>query len=1739
MIFNDNTVDTAAQAMQALLSQQLSTIGYDKTLVYTITDDSNKEKGSYTVSDGSVTFTAYSEDTKYRKEDKVYITIPQGDFTQKKIIVGRYLETSEDEQGISYVAPIDRIIPAKTYTKYDFGVIADDIILDQEEYKIVPTEAFGGVFSSYTVRNKISNDYECALLELKLHNYLDNYNIQEGSFGVKVILITGEKKLELGETYRPHLLTEASTEEKTYKFIPLATALKNNSNHFEKLLKQVTLHNEIVKNNSWLKIEQKFCELQCHQYDFSSKDMMGNIFGYSGIQNQSVLIDISELSNIIFGGFVLYQSADFKILDLNEKKSLGEKYQEIYSKDGQFDFETYQAQMEKNIWIEELSLTFGYKQNSYTDTNILKLSTINSPYFVPTTTKLENNSKNLSLDWISFNNKIEKYELVEPSLLEDLEDYAVFWYESDPGAGDYLSGLGWKQFDTTQKYSILSTNYYPISYDSAKKVKAVLVKQIKNENPNMNAEEKTWIKLVESNPIEFLNEDLVKESSGVLWIEITDEQKDYLGLYDDNYKIINYEDYSKIRTLKVTIPETREYTKLRLDWFIPKYGTMLQAVKKGKDIINNVYKYYSSGPEEQINETEDYYIISKYYNKSSEIKLNEYKQSFGIEQYFQPSFIRNQIICKAYYDDDMSYCDEGRIDLSFGQINSNGTIYQFGIQFNDYNNPYITCTIQNDTQNQVRYSTCEVSCFLTSKVVSLTEEQITGYLNKAKIEVLGSGMEVNQIGDNIWRVENKTQKAAVLKATVEIEGQTLTSYQSVPIRYYSENEQSKLDIKGMQGTTNIKYDSSGELLNTTLYPLKLYGTYGNLTSETVKQVYQTPIEGTYKIMSQFKQDLAGYGNFVSKDYLFKFNTTASLKVGTSYTIVATNGYEAAEAKGAVTSYVHRLYMVVGENNSCAFYEYIKNLLVGSTTVDILTNPENYFYVFDTKESDNSTYYARISFSQFTEEDAATPFMYCNKSDTNLNIISGSDKKIYKTFSPSSYKAYEVKNSSSSLYNSNYIGKYLCPLITLLTAEDLPELSNNWKDGNLLFKDSISIQNSDLASSLISADNKPIDYIKFYSKSGGYLGSGHYALDENEKQIIEQPKNITEFFALEPEFLQTEAIIPPGASLPVSWKIEDQNGRLVGEKDNEGKEIFYPGDPIIKQTDDNLSFIQPYPIYVSRSNESDYYILIAYSSGQYLWQQPILIQQNLYEFEILNQWNGETNITDTSIMSPCIGAGSKNSDNQFSGVLMGKIGKSATDTNPIHGLYGFSDGAQAFGFKEDGTAFIGKSGAGRILFDGKKGTIASAQYELSQDNTWGLGKDEKTGMLLDLDDPKLHMVYNEENIVDFTPAENKMKLKSPDGGMSIDLVEGIISTEDLTLNAYKVFNDTKDLKNGIKISSTLDFPPLQTGWFGEETETNYAFKFPTVKLDWQGGIESNLQVIDKIGISNNRIVFGQFYSPNFTINEDDNTTYTYHEDVNMLTFELTQTIDGRESKEYYDLYLNMWQTLIASSKSEGESSDTEYFFDIRPNFNYQSDSLEYFYSLNSYRNKYQIPLKAWKPEEGNITGKYYITKQSRKIEIDTKYTLNIVSYNEAKARYFSIDKKREGTDEKSVIILEGLRMQADWIITRNGEQSEEALNYYTAIASLIFGFNKYETKFEMGQVGSLGGRFLDIGVLTSTDDTWIATRQRHEFFVDAMGTTHISDLKVPPPHSGDRTDVISYITLGEYVKEVLKYYKLIT
>ena len=133
----------------------------------------------------------------------------------------------------------------------------------------------------------------------------------------------------------------------------------------------------------------------------------------------------------------------------------------------------------------------------------------------------------------------------------------------------------------------------------------------------------------------------------------------------------------------------------------------------------------------------------------------------------------------------------------------------------------------------------------------------------------------------------------------------------------------------------------------------------------------------------------------------------------------------------------------------------------------------------------------------------------------------------------------------------------------------------------------------------------------------------------------------------------------------------------------------------------------------------------------LYRQPILVIKNRYSSPMLNNWDGELTIDkkNGTILSTMMGAGIKETDNTFSGVLMGDVAQTsgATSDRGTQGLYGFHHGEQSFGFKNDGTAFIGKAGKGRIEFDGNHGEITSSSY-----------KNGSTGMRIDLDDGIIDM-----------------------------------------------------------------------------------------------------------------------------------------------------------------------------------------------------------------------------------------------------------------------------------------------------------------------------------------------------------------------------------------------------------------
>ena len=118
--------------------------------------------------------------------------------------------------------------------------------------------------------------------------------------------------------------------------------------------------------------------------------------------------------------------------------------------------------------------------------------------------------------------------------------------------------------------------------------------------------------------------------------------------------------------------------------------------------------------------------------------------------------------------------------------------------------------------------------------------------------------------------------------------------------------------------------------------------------------------------------------------------------------------------------------------------------------------------------------------------------------------------------------------------------------------------------------------------------------------------------------------------------------------------------------------------------------------------------------------PIVMYLDTYGNEAINGWDGTALDTGDGeyVFAPQVGAGTKDSQNRFTGVVMGK--DSGQDQI---GLYGYQAGVNVFGLMEDGTAFFGAmSGGGRIDINGKSGSIKG-----------GGGGDNSIGMTINLAD----------------------------------------------------------------------------------------------------------------------------------------------------------------------------------------------------------------------------------------------------------------------------------------------------------------------------------------------------------------------------------------------------------------------
>jgi hypothetical protein len=99
--------------------------------------------------------------------------------------------------------------------------------------------------------------------------------------------------------------------------------------------------------------------------------------------------------------------------------------------------------------------------------------------------------------------------------------------------------------------------------------------------------------------------------------------------------------------------------------------------------------------------------------------------------------------------------------------------------------------------------------------------------------------------------------------------------------------------------------------------------------------------------------------------------------------------------------------------------------------------------------------------------------------------------------------------------------------------------------------------------------------------------------------------------------------------------------------------------------------------------------------------PIHFFLNKNSLSAINEWDGNSISLDEEggyILSPRVGAGKKESDNSFTGVLMGEVQEPNRETSDI-GLLGYYQGERSFFLdSESGGALFGKTGSGQIGID---------------------------------------------------------------------------------------------------------------------------------------------------------------------------------------------------------------------------------------------------------------------------------------------------------------------------------------------------------------------------------------------------------------------------------------------------------
>lgn len=180
-------IDSIFDGVSILINKKLEDVSYDTTIICTIINDSESKNGVYRVTDGSMSYIAYSDKDNYREGEQVRVNIPMGDYTQKKFIVGKYAE-DEGASPITYVSPLESVVNitgnllTPILGEREYGILANG----PETKKILWNQKL----AANEFRDlKPDGIYNTLIVKADFKTFLYNQNYTTGTYGLQIDLL--------------------------------------------------------------------------------------------------------------------------------------------------------------------------------------------------------------------------------------------------------------------------------------------------------------------------------------------------------------------------------------------------------------------------------------------------------------------------------------------------------------------------------------------------------------------------------------------------------------------------------------------------------------------------------------------------------------------------------------------------------------------------------------------------------------------------------------------------------------------------------------------------------------------------------------------------------------------------------------------------------------------------------------------------------------------------------------------------------------------------------------------------------------------------------------------------------------------------------------------------------------------------------------------------------------------------------------------------------------------------------------------------------------------------------------------------------------------------------------------------------------------------------------------------------------------------------------------------------------